>query len=232
MQPTNVARPISIFVYGSLMSKDVTEMLLRRKINDVDLIPARLYGYRRCPVRNEAFPAIVPIRKLMITPSFHDDDNSNKNNSNGANSSADHDDRNNDEQLKQQRQFNYYYVEGLLLCGLNDGELHILDSFEGEDYHRTDCHVEITSSNNNTLPSLLLKSQSSPPIATVQTQVYVWNLPLSQLMLDQLWSYETFCQQSLSQYVRHTVEPHLQQQNLPKRNWNVIPESRKKKTLE
>lgn len=49
-----------IFVYGTLCSPQVVEVLLGRSIEDSVLPKARLQGHSRHPVRNYVFPGTIP----------------------------------------------------------------------------------------------------------------------------------------------------------------------------
>ena len=49
-----------IFIYGTLCSPQVVEVLLGRSIPAIHMPRARLQGYARCPVRNCVFPGTIP----------------------------------------------------------------------------------------------------------------------------------------------------------------------------
>ncbi|CAB9501483.1 AIG2-like protein [Seminavis robusta] len=53
------ALPNSVFVYGSLLSPQVVEVLLGRIPKSIPA-PCRLYGYSRHPVKDQVYPAIIP----------------------------------------------------------------------------------------------------------------------------------------------------------------------------
>jgi gamma-glutamylcyclotransferase (GGCT)/AIG2-like uncharacterized protein YtfP len=104
------------------------------------------------------------------------------------------------------------YVEGLLLpATLSKIELDIFDWFESDEYYRVPVDVTITANGNDHHddPSTSLSSSSSSSSSSpTKAQVYLWRDDLiSQLELDQDWSYENFCQEHLDWYLENTVRP-------------------------
>jgi hypothetical protein len=97
------------------------------------------------------------------------------------------------------------YVEGLLLpATMSKMEVIIFDCFESDEYNRVPVDVTIVKHGGDDHNDL--DSSSSP--VTVKAQVYLWRDDLiSQLELDQQWSYESFCQEHLDWYLKNTVRP-------------------------
>lgn len=79
-------------------------------------------------------------------------------------------------------------TKGLLLEGLSENELKVLDWYEGEEYIRRDVKVKCDGISH-------------------ETQCYVWSNPLSELDLTQGWDYDTFRETKLDWYLATTVQP-------------------------
>jgi len=77
---------------------------------------------------------------------------------------------------------------GMLLQGLSDDELRVLDWFEGDEYVRE--HVQVTCNG-----------------ISYDTQCYIWSNPTSELDLTKEWDYTTFLETKLDWYLTSTVRP-------------------------
>ena len=81
---------------------------------------------------------------------------------------------------------NDHKTQGILLQGLSEKEVRVLDYFEGDEYSRRDVTVSCQGQSYN-------------------AQTYVWSNPLSELNLDQEWDYAHFCENHLECYLETTV---------------------------
>lgn len=84
-------------------------------------------------------------------------------------------------------------VDGVLLEGLADPEVKILDWFEGDEYKRVTVSVEASIRQSKTEES--------------SAYLYLWNNPREELETEQNWDFDTFCANDLANYLRYTVEP-------------------------
>lgn len=50
---------VAFFFFGTLMDRDVLQLVLGRKVPDADLAPARLHGWRRVRTAREPYPTLV-----------------------------------------------------------------------------------------------------------------------------------------------------------------------------
>lgn len=83
-------------------------------------------------------------------------------------------------------------VSGVLLSGLNDRELKVLDWFEDVDYTRT------------TIPVLLDKDGI---LEKIDADVYIWSAGEELLNLNSPWDYNVFRAEQLTDYLKLTVVP-------------------------
>ena len=81
-------------------------------------------------------------------------------------------------------------VKGVLYKDLSVNEMKRLDWFEGDEYDKISCEVEVADSSE-----------------MVETQVYLWVKPIEELDVTQSWSYEQFREQNLEKYLEQTVRP-------------------------
>jgi len=87
-------------------------------------------------------------------------------------------------------------MTGILYQELSPQELKILDWFEDEEYTRIDVTV-----------NLIKEDESS----NVNTQLYLWTNPLTQLDCSKEWNYQQFRATKLDWYLEHTVRPTRQE---------------------
>ncbi|GAA5884190.1 hypothetical protein JCM6882_002172 [Rhodosporidiobolus microsporus] len=80
-------------------------------------------------------------------------------------------------------------VRGVLVTGLTDGDVRLLDEFEGDEYTRSPCTV-----------SPLSPGSSTPSSSTVSATVYLWTAPHSRLS-PKLWTFEAFMRDSAHRWV-------------------------------
>jgi gamma-glutamylcyclotransferase (GGCT)/AIG2-like uncharacterized protein YtfP len=153
----------SIFVYGTLMSPQVVQVLLGRIPKSIPS-PCRLCGHSRHPVKNHIYPGMIPT----------------------ANS----------------------HVDGMIWLDLSDWEMKAFDFFEDVDYQRRQVQISI-------LPKIATQTTSEDSKVSekvrqvdeiVHTDAYIWTNPLSELQLQEEWSYENFCKEHLDWYLSNTVE--------------------------
>ncbi|TNY20098.1 pyridoxal phosphate-dependent transferase [Rhodotorula diobovata] len=81
-------------------------------------------------------------------------------------------------------------VRGVLVQGLTDDDIALLDEFEGDEYTRAPCTVEPLPS---ATPSDTLNS-------TASASVYLWTAPLSRLT-PSIWTFEQFLRESAHRWV-------------------------------
>jgi gamma-glutamylcyclotransferase (GGCT)/AIG2-like uncharacterized protein YtfP len=86
-------------------------------------------------------------------------------------------------------------VCGILYNDLNADEMTRLDAFEGEEYVKESCRVQ-----------LLDKLDDNSRLPTIEAILYRWANPVDELDLEQSWSYETFRSQHLDTYLTGTVQ--------------------------
>jgi gamma-glutamylcyclotransferase (GGCT)/AIG2-like uncharacterized protein YtfP len=79
-------------------------------------------------------------------------------------------------------------TKGLLLQGLSENELKILDWFEGDEYVRREVKVMC-----DLIPH--------------ETQCYIWSNPVTDLDHGREWDYDDFLETKLDWYLKSTVRP-------------------------
>jgi hypothetical protein len=90
-------------------------------------------------------------------------------------------------------------VKGRLLQDLNPTEMKLLDWFEGDEYQRTPITVTLCDGED--------EKQDGIIVDQVETQVYLWVNPLSELNLQGTWDFDAFEQEHVENYLTHTVRP-------------------------
>ncbi len=108
---------VSVFVYGTLQSAKVLQVLLGSRaptLGNGRMVPAVLHGYRRFAIKDCVFPAIVSAASAESVVQS------------GAAAPAEN-----------------VSVQGLLLTGLTEPELDVFDAFEDEDYTKERLTVEL-----------------------------------------------------------------------------------------
>ena len=170
------------------MAPAVVETLIRRPIQGrpADLISSSNsackqiddYEYSRHPVHGQAYPGLVNWTSQSVSSRPFSID------------------RNGCTKL----------VRGLLYFNLTDGEMEQLDYFEGDQYAKELCNVQLVSNGirDDTLDTM---DEVRPSDALVQAMVYVWSNPISELDVSKDWSFDEFAQNHLSDYVITNVEP-------------------------
>ena len=81
-------------------------------------------------------------------------------------------------------------IQGVLYQDLLADEMKRLDYFEGPEYKKIPCEVEMVETKE-----------------TVATQLYLWTNPSRDLDLTQTWSYEQFRGNDLEDYLEKVVQP-------------------------
>jgi AIG2-like family. len=171
---TKVLKPNHCFVYGTLMAPEVLTTLIDRVPDNI--APAFLPPeYSRHPVIGQVYPGVTAAREDKVKQPT----------------------------ISSCEQENPYYLEiwndvksscvsGVLLSGLNDRELKVLDWFEDVDYTRT------------TIPVLLDKDGI---LEKIDADVYIWSAGEELLNLDSPWDYNVFRAEQLTDYLKLTVVP-------------------------
>lgn len=176
----------SCFVYGTLMSPEVLQTLLGRVPAMIQ--PAFLPNHTRHPVRDQVFPGVIP-SSTSSTSSVSTDHQS-------------QDYGNNDEFCSDGG------VKGILLRGLTQEEMKVLDWFEDEEYQRRNVLVRAPKQERNTtLADATSLSLPSGGLESILTQAYIWTNPTSELDVTRDWSFELFRKTKLLWYLQHTVRP-------------------------
>jgi gamma-glutamylcyclotransferase (GGCT)/AIG2-like uncharacterized protein YtfP len=84
-------------------------------------------------------------------------------------------------------------VEGCIYTDVSPLERKLLDWFEGDEYLRQTVQATVNS---------------KPSSSSMTVEAYVWKPHLvDQLLQDQDWSYENFCEQHSEWYLKNTVQP-------------------------
>jgi gamma-glutamylcyclotransferase (GGCT)/AIG2-like uncharacterized protein YtfP len=176
---------VPLFVYGTLMSPVVMESLIQRQINGnpVRLLPSSYVPATSAQASltesNEELRydySRHPVRRAVYPGLVHWNAN------------------NDEESIHKTRN----YVSGLLYSNLSDEEMAQLDEFEGDQYTKELCYVQLqpNNSNPNSSGEALYNNDD-----VVQAMVYVWSYPLSDLDLSKDWSYTTFVEEHLATYL-------------------------------
>jgi len=152
------------FVYGTLIAPEVLQTLLGRV--PITCKPGYLPNFSRFPVKGYVYPGVIP---SVSDPSIKPDRSSTKTDLDSC-------------------------VEGVLLTGLSEKEMKILDLFEDEDYTRS-------------IVPIILKDKNTSEVKKINTNVYVWTAGESMLDLHLGWNYDDFRQNNLEWYLRTTVRP-------------------------
>ena len=93
-------------------------------------------------------------------------------------------------------------VQGVLYRDLSVNEMQRLDWFEGDEYDKIPCTVELVDDDDD---------ERNNEQIVVSTQVYLWANPVAELDLTRPWSYERFREKNLATYLERTVRPCRQQ---------------------
>ncbi|GAA5982857.1 hypothetical protein JCM10908_006812 [Rhodotorula pacifica] len=85
-------------------------------------------------------------------------------------------------------------VQGVLVEGLSNEDVAMLDEFEGDEYDRRPCSVSLLPTSNSS--SSLSEASAAPIPATV----YLWTAPISRLE-PRIWSFSDFLRDSAHRWV-------------------------------
>ena len=188
--PLSSMSSVPLFVYGTLMSPVVMETLIQRRVVGR---PVRLLPSSSAPSTKVAVTGSVeerrydysrhPVRTEVYPGLVHWNAN------------------NEDKSIINNKARNH--VCGFLYSNLSSTEMEKLDAFEGDQYTKELCYVQLqqpiknTSINNNF--NEMVNGNDDDDI--IQAMVYVWSYPLSALDLSKDWSYQTFEEEHLATYV-------------------------------
>lgn len=129
--------------------------------------PAFLPNFNRHPVKGHVYPGITP----SSSSSDRSDSIIRKNTNNS--------------------------VQGILLSGLSDQEMKILDWFEGDDYKRC-METILISKEKKGIEEVMLEEKAN---------VYIWDMGDELLALDCNWDYDDFRQTKLDSYLKNIDQP-------------------------
>ncbi|KDQ15803.1 hypothetical protein BOTBODRAFT_76654, partial [Botryobasidium botryosum FD-172 SS1] len=97
-------------------------------------------------------------------------------------------------------------VRGVLVTGLSEEDIRLLDIFEGDEYVREEVQVKVLSPLEpvgTAAPEMLL-SPSEPLPAELSggtaADAYIWSAPISRLA-PSIWDYDTFIRESLTRWL-------------------------------
>lgn len=144
------------FFYGTLMAPSIISRLLGRTIPSTDIHPeAWLPGYVRLHIENRDYPAVLTTQEAeaQFGSSFKSEE-------------------------KKERG-----VQGVVVTGLSEREIQLLDAWEADEYLKVEREVEVEQGQK------------------VQAAVYVWNMgEYGSLLQPRVWKYEEFM------YVQSSLE--------------------------
>ena len=169
------------FVYGTLMAPEVLKILIGRVPSITT--PALLPSYRRHPVNNQVYPAVIP------SSSF------------SSNS------------LSSETLPDFVGVQGVLINGLNANEMEVFDWFEDVDYANTIVKVltpkKKENGTNNMYDPLEYQNDGNEnnEWEEVNCHAYIWANPVTELDLTSSWDYDNFRRTHLDWYLKETVWP-------------------------
>jgi Gamma-glutamyl cyclotransferase, AIG2-like len=200
--PIQSSSPLPLFVYGTLMAPAVIETLISRQVFGR---PAQLpatskstavattksdnidssddYQYSRHPVNGQVYPGLVNWTTTQASL----------------------------ERPQQYAKHGQNFIVGRLYCDLTEDDMQRLDFFEGDQYSKELCNVQLFPNSDNKdivdRKSETADVDNSVKHEVVQAVVYVWTHPRTELDLTQDWSYNIFEQEKLSMYLETNVKP-------------------------
>jgi len=168
---------LPIFVYGTLCSPQVVQVLLGRSFTS--FLPARLYGHLRFPVHGCVYPGMIPIGSL---PSQHL------------------------QQQQLSLPEKEHFVDGFLLEGLSPIDIQILDWFEGTEYERVTVTVKKRRHVKEDVKDREEDDKDDKGEIPAEVYLWDIN-NIDRLELDRPWDYIEFEQNQLKDYLETTVYP-------------------------
>jgi hypothetical protein len=187
---SSLTSSLPLFVYGTLISPIVMESVIQRKSvgRPARLLPSsssrsetattnescKLYNYSRHPVRGQVYPGLVHWN--ITSEPFRSE-------------------------FLWGKKEGMEYVCGLLYSDLTDAELELLDTYESDQYNREQCHVKLFSTDVDDHSMVTTTALDRSTNQSIMAMVYVWANPLTELDLSKDWSYTTFEQEHLKNYI-------------------------------
>jgi Gamma-glutamyl cyclotransferase, AIG2-like len=204
----------NLFVYGTLMAPEVVQTLIGRLPKQQ---PARLFGYRRHPVKSHVFPGLIAVAPTSagLAAAVTDDSNANSGSNSKISSSCNGIDSFPVASTTEKYGGTTAVTEGILYSGLTEEEMERFDFFEGSGYTKRMCRVELMAGAAAGAAEMDRgeseedggKDTPSPIQTTTTALVYLWSNPVSELDVDQVWDYERFYKTKLEWYLDSTVRP-------------------------
>ncbi|GAA5876257.1 hypothetical protein JCM3774_002339 [Rhodotorula dairenensis] len=153
-------QPHSLFFYGTLCHAAVLRRVIGHAGEQLSSRDAVLEDHIRLHVAGEDYPAVVSVVSAESS-----------------------------QLLKRPLEATERRVQGVLVQGLTDDDVRMLDEFEGDEYDRRPCSV-----------SLLSTSASTSPATPIPATVYLWTAPPSRLE-PRIWSFTDFLRDSAHRWV-------------------------------
>lgn len=101
-------------------------------------------------------------------------------------------------------------VRGVLFDDLSDADMRRLDRFEGVEYVKEACTVQVLRHSGGDGDDLDDESNATSTTSTSicnNAIVYLWANPVTELDVTSEWSYENFREQHLADYLIRSVQP-------------------------
>ncbi|EJD49577.1 PLP-dependent transferase [Auricularia subglabra TFB-10046 SS5] len=161
------------FFYGTLLRPDIVRHVLENDGSHLKAAPAILMDHTRVRIHERDYPAVVPSAKAQ------------------------------DLLFKAPLSPEQRSVQGILVSGITQQDMALLDDFEAEEYARellpvTPLAPETPLDGLNVVPDMHKLPDGSEP--TVHAMVYIWAGDYNQLKAE-AWSYEEFVREKMWRWV-------------------------------
>ncbi|TDL28248.1 hypothetical protein BD410DRAFT_761749 [Rickenella mellea] len=167
------------FFYGTLMYPSVLRRVIRHDGSHLNACPAVLPAYIRHKVAHATFPAVIPFEQSRLL-------------------------------IPEEIPMTEQCVRGVLVRGLTEKDMKFIKSFEGNLYEYVVADVQplkqfASLDSNNAVQMDVLASDTENNLQShspeyLRANVYVWRLPLSDL-LPEIWTFEEFERDALADWM-------------------------------
>ncbi|KAL4248068.1 Protein AIG2-like protein [Abortiporus biennis] len=176
------------FFYGTLLHPSILRRVIGHEGGDLKMCPGLLLEHTRHKIKIADYPAMIPYSRSK--PLFKG------------------------KELPAEERC----VRGTLVTGLNDEDVALLDTFEGDEYTRETVSVhplteffplssKDTSHDSDIVPSII---PSVPPLDSlsppISAQTYIWKSNGDHLLSTETWEFEDFIQNHESKWVGSDVQ--------------------------